>query len=187
MEERRISKSEIDSVIKGKDDFVKLDYLNRFLEKADNIEIKKYILLNLAEVSENRGLFSEAVKQISLAGEIAITYREKIEFFMKEAELWIKLKNFEMAEKAFKKSYFYGSSQEKIELKKHYEDLYKIVGDYFKYENKTQNAIDVYEKALRVCSEKDKELEILKALLKLYEKVGNFSEFNRIKEKLDLR
>ncbi len=182
-----LTKSEIDSAIKDQDDFVKIDYLNRFLEKANNFEIKKYILLNLAEISEKRNLYKEAAERFSSAARVSIIYKEKREYFMKETELWIRLRDFEMAEQAFKKAFFYANHEEREELKQKYKNLYRTIGRLIESSGKIQQAIDIYEKALSMRFEKDKEEEIIKSLIGLYEKKGDFTEVNRLKEKLSLR
>jgi tetratricopeptide (TPR) repeat protein len=183
-EELKITKSEIEATIKGKDDFVKIDYLNRFLKKADNLEIKKYILLNLAGISESKGLIKEAIRQIALAVDVCLKYREKIELSMKEAELGIKIRDFDVADKAFKKALFYANSQEKMELKRQYLELYKMVGKIELDKGKIRHSIEIYKRLLSMIQDKGKQEEIIRNLIELYNRSGDISESNRLKEKL---
>ncbi|MEA3329889.1 MAG: hypothetical protein U9Q06_04045 [Nanoarchaeota archaeon] len=183
LEERSITKSEIESIIKGKDDFVKIDYLNRFLEKADNIEVKKFIFLNLAAVSENRGLMKEAAKQISAAADISITYREKMEFYMKEAEFLIKLGDFVSSDKVFKRAYFYGNSHEREQMKAQYFELYKMIGKIEEDKGKLRRAIKVYEKLITLIQDGEKK-DIMNLIIGLYEKTGEIEKANDLRKRL---
>ncbi len=176
-EKKHLSKTEIEESIKGKDDFVKINYLQRFLEKADNLEIKKFILLNLAGINESKAMFREAIKNVSAAAEISITYREKIEFYMKETEIWIKLLDFDRAEKAFKKAQFYGNSQERIELQKKYLEVFRMQASIFENNNKTRNALSVYERLLSLVQrDNSRKMEVEGKLIELYEKLGRMKE-----------
>tara|TARA_Y100000310_G_C20701851_1_gene830711 strand:+ start:1675 stop:2244 length:570 start_codon:yes stop_codon:yes gene_type:complete len=183
-ENHHLSKSEIESALQGKDDFVKINYLRRFLERADNLEIKKFVLLNLANISEGRNLLKDAVKYIASAGDISVTYREKIEYFMKECELWIKMHEFDMAEKAFKKAFFYGNSQEKIELDNKYKELFWMTAGIEEKKGRARHAIKIYERALIV--NKGRGIEISEKLISLYEKFGMVKEAEYYREKLEL-
>ena len=111
-----VTKQEVEESIKDKDDFIKIDYLNRYLRQADNLDLKKFLLLNLAAVNEKKNLLNDAIKNVVGAADIALTYREKRELFMKEVELWVKLGDFMMAEKALHRAFGYANEQEKMDV-----------------------------------------------------------------------
>ena len=55
---KEFTKTEIEQNINGLGDFVKVDHLERFLKQADSIDIKRFILLKMAEIYEKRGMFT---------------------------------------------------------------------------------------------------------------------------------
>ena len=50
MLEKGMHKQDIDLVLEGKGDFIKIDYLNRYLKKMPPLEMRKYAYLKLAEI-----------------------------------------------------------------------------------------------------------------------------------------
>ncbi|MEM3074840.1 MAG: hypothetical protein QW727_02780 [Candidatus Pacearchaeota archaeon] len=176
-----VSKQEIEEAIKGKDDFVKINYLNRFLKKADSLDMKKFIHLNLAAINESKGLFYDAVKNVSSAGDISVTFREKRELYMKEVELWIKAGEFIFAEKAFNKAMGYGSENERVQMQIQYEDLFRAIGKSYEDQGKVRKAIEVYKRLFENTKNTSRKNEIKEKLSELYEKTGRILESDRVK------
>jgi len=174
-------KSEIEEAIKNKDDFVKINYLMRFLRNADNIETRKFILLKLAGINESRGMFREAARNVCSAADLSVTFREKIEFYMKEAEFYIKLGEFIFADKAFQKAYSYGNAQEKMEMKAQYREIYRMQAKIAEQQNKQRKAVEIYEKLYSIPQEESKRIEVKEKLIEIYEKLGRLAEARRLK------
>ena len=178
-----VSRQEIEEAIKNKDDFIKISYLNRFLKQADNMDIKKYVLLNLAAINEKKGLLSDAIKNVTTAADISLTYREKRELYIKEIELWIKYGDFIMAEKALHKTYGYCSEKEKNEVENQYHELFRVRGNILESQGKLRNAVDIYEKLLGITKSVPKKMELKEKLLNLYDKTGRIREHSRLKDR----
>jgi len=181
---KMVTKSEIEEAIRGKDDFVKIDHLKRMLKNADNIEVKKFILLNLAGTAEQKGLFSEAIKNIVSASEIVITFREKIELFMKESELWIKSGDFNMADKALQKALAISGMQERSILQSRYWEMYRAYAKAYEDTGKARKAVAVYERILSMKQGEKDSLEIKRKLADLYEKVGRIYDASAMRRAL---
>ena len=177
-----ITKQEIEDVIKGKDDFVKISYLNRYLRQVDSMEMKKFILLHLATVNESRGMYNDAIKNVASAGDISLTYREKRELYMKEVALWIKIGEFMMAEKAFHKVLGYTNDIERIDAQELYENTFRAIGKNFIDEGKYRKALDVYEKLISITKVSRRKNEVKDKLLEVYEKLGKIREYNRLRD-----
>ena len=176
-----VNKQEVEEAIKDKDDFIKINYLNRFLKKVDNLDMKKFLLLSLASVNESRNMIHEAVKNVSNAGDIAITYREKRELYIKEADLWIKIGNFNLAEKALHRAFSFGNTQEREEMESQYLESFRARGKNLENTRNTRKAIEVYERLLQVTKSIPKKYEVKEKLLKLYNKTGKLREHERLK------
>jgi len=182
IEKKRITKLEVEEITKSnKGDFVKIDYLRRFLEQADNVEIKKFILVSLAAIYESKNMLNEAVKSVKAAGDISITFRDKIDSAMKEAELYIKIRDFEMADRAFHKAIGDANHQEKIEVQTKYYEYYKMQARIAEEQGRNRNAMEIYEKLFALLQVKESRLEIKEKLLEFYEKFGKIKEYNNLK------
>jgi len=175
-EKKRIGKNEIEDAIKGKGDFIKIDYLKRFLEDADNLEIKKFIMINLVGVLESKNMLKEAVEHLKSAAEISITFREKIELYMRQCEIYIKMRDFEMSDKAFKAAYSLANSQEKWHLKQNYSELFKMQAKIAEQENRNRHCMEIYEKLFRISESVEEKRVVKEKLLGLYEKFGRIQE-----------
>lgn len=178
-----LTKSDIEEAIKGKGDFIQINYLNRYLKLVDTLDLKKFILLKLAGINEEKGMIGDAIKNLNSVAEMSTTFREKIEFFMKEAELWIKFGNFEMADKAFQKAYAIGNTQEKINTQNQYIELYMMQGKKMEDSEKHRKMAEIYEKLFSMRNFKDKE-KIREKLMNVYEKLGRVQDYERIKKTL---
>ena len=177
----QITKTEIERAVNGKDDFVKIDYLNRYLNQVDNFELKKFILLNLAVIHESKNMLPAAIRNITAAADIAITYKEKIELHMKIAELYIKARNFPMAENALKQAMYFAPEMEKLRLKSKYVDIFLKVAKDFETNNKLRQAIEIYEQILSSGLTEEKKMEVKNKLLEYYNKRGMIREYNKLK------
>jgi len=147
-----MTKADIDEALKGKGDYVKIDYLDRFLKSNPPLEKKKYAYQKLAEVYEQRGMFLDAAKCYNSISLCSITFAEKIKSHVKEAELSIKGGNLHNADEAMKKA----------------------LGE-------SNSALKIYEKLL-LMGPSDQEREEIKAkLTKLYEQTGRLKDYFRLK------
>ena len=176
-----ITKSEIERAVNGKDDFVKIDYLNRYLSHIDNFDLKKFILLNLAAIHESKNMMPAAIGNITAAADIAITHKEKIELYMKVVELYIRARNFPMAENALKQAMYFAPEMEKTRLKIRYADVFWNVAKEFETKEKGRHALELYEYMLSLNQSDEKKTEIKNKLLEYYNKRGMIREYNKIK------
>ncbi len=183
MEERGLTKQEVEEAIKGKDYFVKIDYLNRFLKRAGSLEMKKFVLLNLASVNEEKGLLNDAIKNVEAAADICVTFREKIELYMKETELWVKIGDFHMSEKAFQKAYFVGNSQEKLDMSKKYLNLFRAFARDAEEQGKTRKALDYYEKLFNMKQDAERKADVKEKLIEIYDKLGRMKDAEGLRNK----
>ena len=176
-----VSKEEIEYSIRGQDDFVKIDKLKRYLKTADSLDLKKYIMLMLVSICESRGLYKEAIKYMSNASEIAITYKEKVDLYIKEAELEIKDGQYEMADKALNSALSCTALQEKPLVIIRYLDLYRALGKSAEDNGKKRKAIDIYEKLIQIKQPSDKKNEAKEKLILLHESMGHVRDVERLR------
>lgn len=175
---------QIENKLKTMSDFLKMEYLEECSKQNIDLNIKRFCNQELSKLYTGRNMFSEAAKNISSVAEMAATYKEKINAYMAEAELWIKSGDYEMAEEAFRKSLAYGNTKEKQEMKEAFKALFLKQALMHEKANKNSNALKIYEKLLHMADDKEK-LEIKKKILPLYGKLGKIREYTLLKGQMD--
>jgi len=176
-----ITKSEIERVINGKEDFVKIDYLNRYLNHIDNFDVKKFILLNLASIYESKNMVPLAVRHLNSATDIALNNREKIELYMKIVGLYIKIRNFPQAENALKQAMYIAPELERLRLKSKCLDIFWNSAKEAETKEKGRHAFEIYKHMLTLSMPEDKRTELKEKLLNYYNKMGRVREYNKLK------
>ncbi len=184
-EAKETKKEEIEAklkVIGG--DMLKIEYLENCLKKPITFDVRKFVYLKLAGLYEEKLMFNEAARNVDGAAEISITFREKMELYMKAAELLIKHCSYDAAEKSFEKAMVCGNFRERGILKEKFKDMFFVRVKEFETAKKFNNAIKIYEKLLifGFVSEEEKK-EINMKLAVLYSKVGKIQEAMRLEGK----
>ncbi|MCX6749190.1 MAG: hypothetical protein NTW17_00390 [Candidatus Pacearchaeota archaeon] len=172
-----MSKSEIEKDLQGKGDFVQIDHLIRFLKDQLSMDTKKFVFLKLAALYEKAKLLDEAARMQNNAAELAIAFTEKITYYKKEAELYIKSGAFDKAEKAMRDAMSQANLREK-------EDIYAFIKQFYKEQalvceknEKRNQAVRLYEKILEMRITETERSEIKAKLLELYKKLGKVREY----------
>jgi tetratricopeptide (TPR) repeat protein len=180
-----LTRGQIEENLRGKGEFVKIDHLNRFLREADSLDIKKFILTKLASIYEEKGFLSDAARNYDAAADIVTTFKEKIDFYMKEAELYVKIGKFEVADQAFQKAYASGNSKDKIECQEKYRKLYYIEAEKHEKAMMMRKAAEIYEKIYSMPQPEDQRAKAKNKLLDLYNRLGKIRDYNRLASKVE--
>ena len=179
-----MTKSEIEGELANKGDFVQIDYLTNFLKETMTRDMKKFVFAKLAKLYEKIGMLEEAAKNHSNAALISIPFSEKINHYVKEAELYIQAGNFEKADDARKKAMSQANSAEKEEIYFTIKDFYKKEAEAYERKLKRAHAARVYEKLLEMRISDSERKEIKEKLLDIYEKLGRTKEYMILKKGL---
>ncbi len=174
-----VSRAEIEEDLKNKGDFVQIDHLNRYLKQADSIDVKKFILIKLAEIYIAKGFYLDAAKRLNLAADASITFKEKYDVYMKEAELLVKCNEFEMADQAIKKALSQTDNKDKNQCYDKYISFYETEALSNEKSQKNRKAIDFYEKIHPMARTRDKRELIRTKIISLYGKLGMVKDQNR--------
>ena len=177
-------KSEIEGVLAGKGDFVQIDYLTRFLKEPLTMDMKKFVFLKLAVLYEKTSMLKEAAKNYNNAAMVSIAFSEKINHYIKEAELYIKADDFEKSDEAMKKARAQANSTEKDEIYFTIKEFYKRQAEAYEKNLKRANSARVYEKLLEMKISDSERKEIKEKLLEIYDKLGKTKEYIILKKGL---
>lgn len=182
---KEMSKSEIESALASMGDFVQIDNLTRFLKEDLALDKKKFVVLKLAEIYERRNMFAEAAKMFNSAGIWAMAFSEKINYYVKEAEMFIKAGLFERADEATKKAYSQSNAKERQEVTNTIKDFYMRQAKVYEKETRRGNATRIYEKLLEMNISDSERREIKQRLLELYENLGRVKEYLVLKSSIE--
>jgi tetratricopeptide (TPR) repeat protein len=176
MLDKDMSKGEIEKELKGKGDFVQIDYLTRFIEIKPPISIKKFALLKLIEIYENKKMYNDVSRAYEQLAINALSFSERTDFFVKEAEYYIKAGYFEKADIAMRRAMELSTITKKAEIYNRIKEFYKKQAGICERESKRNNAVKIYEKLLIMRISENEREEIKSKLLNLYESLGKFGK-----------
>jgi tetratricopeptide (TPR) repeat protein len=173
---KSMSKSEIERELKGKGDFVQIDYLTRFIAQKPPLHEKKVAFAKLIEIYEAKKMFNDVAKIYSNLAIIATSTQEKIDFLIKEAKAYIQGGQFDQADLTMRRVMDGVTIIKKTEIYEDMKNFYKKQADVYEKESKRNHAIKVYEKLLAMKITDSERNEAKARLLGLYEQLGKFRE-----------
>lgn len=178
-----MTKSEIEKEIVGKGTFVQVDWLVRFLKEPLTMEMKKFIFQKLADTYEKINMCKEAGKMYDNMANLSITFVEKIRYYMREVEMYVRGGDVNESEEAMKKALSQANSVQRDEIYRQVVDFYKRQGDVYDKSMKRAYAVQIYEKLLQMRINDMDRKEVKDKLLLLYEKLGRRKEFHALERR----
>lgn len=178
------TRAEIDAKIKTMGEYVKMSYLQRAIKSQLDFDTRKFVLIELTKIYEQKGMFLDAAKTIRAAADITTTYKEKIGQFMKSVEFNIRGNNFTEADRLFVQALALGNDREKIDMKQLYKQFHFAQAQAYMKNDRRNNAKEVYQKMLSLDLNHSEKLDIQNRLLDLYYRLGNVREYHALKDKM---
>ncbi|MBI2451834.1 hypothetical protein HYV50_02010 [Candidatus Pacearchaeota archaeon] len=179
---KEISRKEIEEKINKMGDYAQMGYLSACLKNQLDFDTRKFVLVKLAGLYENRMMFLDAGKMMKSAADINTTYQNKINDFVKSAEFFIKGGDYENADSSIKRALALGNEKQKQEIKNKEKEVYKMQAKMFMKKDKRTNSVEVYEKLLELELGAVEKTEVKNSLLNLYEKLGRIREYYSLKK-----
>ena len=179
------TKEEISSKIKGMGDYVKMDFLQKCLKSNLDFETRKFVLVRLAAIYEDRKMFGDSGKLLRFASDINTSNDNRVIDLVKSVEMFIKAGAFEEADISYKKAINVVKDIERNRIIEIVKEFYKLQGKLYEASGKRRNAMAIYEKILKDFSLDHDEKKLFQSrLLEIYQKLGKVREFIALKEKL---
>ncbi len=178
------TRSEIEAKLKTMGEYVKMSYLQRAVKSQLDFDTRKFVMVQLATVYEQKHMYLDAGKTIKSAAEITTTFREKMMQFMKSVELHVKGNDFTEAERIFGQALALGNDREKWEMKMQFKQFHFLQAQEYIKQNRRSNAKALYQKMLSMELNPQEKLEVQNQLLSLYLKLGNTREYHQLKDKM---
>ena len=178
-----MTKSEIEKDLQGKGDYVQIDNLRRFLKENLAIDTRKFVLMKLVLIYENRKMFSEAADLYGKLSELAMNASERSSFLIKQIEDYIKSGFFDMVDlimgKLMSETVKY---TDKAKITSTIIGFYVTQAQIYEKEKRRSKAVEIYEKLLTMKIPDSDRTEIKNRLLKLYYALGMVDKYMNLKE-----
>ncbi len=171
-----MSKSEIERELKGKGDFIQIDYLNRFIAQKPPLHEKKFAFTKLIEIYTSKKMYGDVAKMYRNLSLLSLSSQEKLGYLINEIKAHIQNGRFDEADSVMRRSMEEVSIIKKSEIYENIKEFYKEQAEQFEKESRRNNAVKVYEKILSMKLSESEKTEIKNKLLNLYEQLGKFRE-----------
>jgi tetratricopeptide (TPR) repeat protein len=188
-----VSTKAVESTVAGIDaklktfggDMVKIEFLENCLKQLGLAnDAKRFAHLKLAELYAYKLMWPLAAKNMESAADCATTYKDKIDFYMKEIGFLLKVNDFLMLDKAAKKALMCTNNNvEKQAIKdKIKKDILDLAQSY-ESKNKRSNAAQLYERLIEmpITNETEKR-ELMGKVASLNSKLGKIKEAIRYEQ-----
>jgi len=181
MLDKSMSRSEIDEELRGKGDFVQIDYLSRFLEQRPPTHKKKLAFAKLLEIYESKKMFNDSAKVYDSLAILATSKQERIDYLVRGIKSYIQGENFEEADSILRNAMGEATIIKKEEIYDSIKNFYKKQAEIYEKESKRNHSVKIYERMLGMRMSDEERREIKEKLLELYEKLGKFRESSILK------
>ncbi|MGC9309419.1 MAG: hypothetical protein ACP5D2_01865 [Candidatus Nanoarchaeia archaeon] len=156
----------------------KIAYLEVALKADFTFQIKRYIWGRLAGLYEEKKMLDKAAKAMSNKAGIEVAFKDKVESYLKAAEIYAKMGKIDDADLMFlRASRQDGGEKVKLAMK----NIYKINAENLEKQGKKRNAMLFYERLLKMNLEDMEEREVREKLKEIYKSLGMFREANLLK------
>ncbi len=166
-------------------DMVKIEFLENCLKQLGlPNDAKRFSHLKLAELYAYKLMWPLAAKNMELAADCATTYKDKIDFYMKEITFLLKVNDFMKLDNAAKKALICTTNQvEKQAIKdKIKNEMLNLAKDY-ETRNKRSNAAQLYERLMDMSITNDAEKkELMGRVATLNSRLGKIKEAMRYEQ-----
>lgn len=177
---KEMSTTEIEEFLKNKNDFVKIDYLTRFLQEKLMSVTRKFVFLKLGEIYERSSMFTDSGRAFETAGELA-SEPEKRRLLVKAAQIFARAGDFTRAEGLIRSAVSKASDFDKREIYRGIKEFYLYSAETYEKSRKLGDAIKIYERLLMMEISDSEKKQIKNKLMELYQRLGKIKEYMMLK------
>jgi len=162
-------------------DLNKIYFLEGLLKNPKpSLEYKRYILEKISELNEGRKVYERAARYMLQKATIEITSKDKMESYLKAAELYATAGKIEDSEQMFfrAKRECRPEEQGRIELAK--KNIFISFAEELERKGKKASASKFYEHLLKIRLEEPEKQMIKEKLISIYKALGLFREIKSI-------
>ncbi|OGZ86196.1 MAG: hypothetical protein A2463_04955 [Candidatus Staskawiczbacteria bacterium RIFOXYC2_FULL_32_10] len=175
------TRREVEAKIQGVGDYVKMDYLQSTLKKNIDFDTRKFVMMTLAGIYEQRGMFNDAAKLVNGSAEINTTFQGKVMDYSRAMALFIKAGSYDESDVAFSKALACCNTTQKNNLRMKRKVMFFEQAKFYVTKDKRTNAMKTYEKIMALDLSPQEREAAQATLTELYEKLGRIREFYAMK------
>lgn len=179
------TRGEIENKFSEMGDYVKIDYLSSCLRNKIDFDTRKFVLVKLAGLYEEKKMYNNAGECMKNAAEINTSTQNKIGDFLKAIDLFINGGDYTSAENCMRTALSYGDEKEKNRINEIVKQNYKTRAKFLSSAGKRKGAMEIYEVLMEMKLDKSEKDEIGKELLYMYDKLGKIREYYSLKGKIN--
>ncbi len=158
-------------------DLNKLSYLESALkEQGFSFEIKRHLWGLTAKLYEDRKMLEKAAKAMANKAAMEITQKERIESYLKSAELYAKCGKVDEAENIFIRATRESTTEQQAKIKLAQKNIYLTFAKELETNNKKASALKFYEKLIKMKIDPLEKTLIKQKLFSTYKALGMFRE-----------
>ena len=160
----------------------KIAYLESALKENFSYKIKRFIWEKLVELYEERGMYEKAGKAMSNKAGIDFSFLEKIESYLRAAELYSKAGKIEDAEEMFIRALKDASIEQEQKIRLAMKNIFLINAAELEKKDKRVAASKFYERLIKMHLDELEKSEIKEKLVAIYKSLGKFREMKLLVE-----
>jgi hypothetical protein len=180
-----MSNTEIETFLKGKGDFIQIDYLDRLAKEDLGIEKRKWVYTKLIEIYQRVKLYTEAARKAAWIADNSLNISEKRRWYLTEFTMYVKAQQFILADNSLKKALSEITFREKAEIREQVRNLYFQQAEDAERKQHRGQAISLYEKLLSLDTSESDRNAVKERLLRLYNELGKIREYSMLKHSID--
>ena len=166
-------------------DMVKLEYLENCLKQLGLAnDAKRFCHLKLSEIYAYKLMWGLAAKNMDGAADCATTYKDKIDYYLKAIHFLVKINDYLLIDKAFKKALMCANTNTEKEFVKSKLKLELLtMAQEYEKKNKRSSAAAVYERLMEMPITTDQERkQLIEKLATLNSGLGRIREAVRYEQ-----
>lgn len=157
--------------------FNKISYLESAIgDRASTFEVKRFLWKTLGELYEDQKLWDKAAKAYENGAGIDITYKDKIENYLKAAELYSKVGRIDEAEQMFVRAMREANDAQRVNIKLARKNIYMLAAQDLDKKGKKGNAMRFYEHLIKMNLDELDKRQVKEKLLAIYKSLGKFND-----------
>lgn len=158
-------------------DLNKIAYLESALrESGFTFEIKRFVWGVLSDLYEDRKMFDKAAKVMSNKAGSEISFREKIDSYLRAAELYAKAGKVEDTDDMFVRALRNASDEQKAQIKLARKNILIVNAQVLEKKGKRASAAKFYERLIKMNLDEIEKNQIKNKLIDTYKALGKFRE-----------
>jgi tetratricopeptide (TPR) repeat protein len=158
-------------------DLNKLSYLEIAMKESSlSFEVKRFLLEEAVKLYEKRKMFDKAAKAMANKASMEVTLKERIESFLKAAELYARAGRVEYADDVFVKAKREANTQQRSRIELAKKNIYTLFAKELDKQGKKASALKFYEKLIKMQIDPLEKRMIIEKLISIYKSLGMFRE-----------